>query len=304
MRTLAGRSLLAVGLALLAGVVASAASCTLDVMGTGPDGATVGEGGAGGDGSAGGGGQGSAGEGGAGGSIEVPVDPVCGNGVIEAPETCDDGNEIENDGCTQCVMDDRFTCENQPSECVPITPIIAGLTGLDIGIPDNESYNGSPDSMACITLPVTAAEALRVQRVELLVGIEHDWVGDLVIKVVNPEGEVTTVMNRPVMDEPVDAATEPNGANANIRKSNPVRFADDAAASAEDMGENLSTGQAVCRDGGSPCTYKPAPGKGPGDGFATFKDRVTAGDWKVCVADGNSNYSGELDQAEISLWAR
>ena len=28
------------------------------------------------------------------------ADPVCGNGVIEAGETCDDGNAIGGDGCT------------------------------------------------------------------------------------------------------------------------------------------------------------------------------------------------------------
>ena len=302
MRTLAGRSFLAVGLALLAGVAASAASCTLDVMGTG-DGATGGaggEGGAGEDGQGGGFGEG----GGTGGSGGMLPGSDCGDGRIEGTEACDDGDETDGDGCTQCAMDDLYTCQNEPSDCVLIEPIVAGLTGLDIGIPDNESYDGSPGSMACATLPVTAAGTLRVRKVEVRVGIEHDWVGDLVIKVVNPANEVTTLMNRPGMVEPVDAATEPNGFNANIRRLNPVRFADDATDSAEDMGANLGTTQAVCRDAGSPCTYKPAPGAGPGDGFATFKDMVTAGDWKVCVADGNSNYSGELDLAELSLWAR
>lgn len=29
-------------------------------------------------------------------------DPVCGDGVVEGDETCDDGNEIDGDGCTAC----------------------------------------------------------------------------------------------------------------------------------------------------------------------------------------------------------
>lgn len=31
--------------------------------------------------------------------------PLCGNGVIEGDETCDDGNEIPGDGCQECAKD-------------------------------------------------------------------------------------------------------------------------------------------------------------------------------------------------------
>jgi cysteine-rich repeat protein len=30
---------------------------------------------------------------------------ICGNGSIDAGETCDDGNVIANDGCTNCAID-------------------------------------------------------------------------------------------------------------------------------------------------------------------------------------------------------
>ncbi|MCX5747339.1 MAG: DUF4215 domain-containing protein [Proteobacteria bacterium] len=35
----------------------------------------------------------------------VGVAPVCGNGAIDADEECDDGNAIDDDGCTACVAD-------------------------------------------------------------------------------------------------------------------------------------------------------------------------------------------------------
>ena len=40
--------------------------------------------------------------------------PVCGNGILELPgETCDDGNTIPGDGCTNCTIDGGLpTCGN------------------------------------------------------------------------------------------------------------------------------------------------------------------------------------------------
>ncbi|MBK7825532.1 MAG: DUF4215 domain-containing protein [Nannocystis sp.] len=34
-----------------------------------------------------------------------PLPPVCGDGVIEGDETCDDGNDIPADGCQECARD-------------------------------------------------------------------------------------------------------------------------------------------------------------------------------------------------------
>lgn len=34
-----------------------------------------------------------------------PADPVCGDGVTQLDETCDDGNEILGDGCQMCAQD-------------------------------------------------------------------------------------------------------------------------------------------------------------------------------------------------------
>jgi cysteine-rich repeat protein len=43
-----------------------------------------------------------------------PVLPVCGNGVIEGREHCDDGNLEAGDGCDQnCLLEARETCDNR-----------------------------------------------------------------------------------------------------------------------------------------------------------------------------------------------
>lgn len=45
---------------------------------------------------------------------------VCGDGVIELPETCDDGNTVGDDGCSAaCAVEDGHVCVGEPSLCGP-----------------------------------------------------------------------------------------------------------------------------------------------------------------------------------------
>jgi len=75
----------------------------------GDGGSQAGEGGAGSGGTAGA----AAGGGG------VGTDPTCGNGLVEAPERCDDDNEQPGDGCsTSCRIETGFTCDaGEPTSC-------------------------------------------------------------------------------------------------------------------------------------------------------------------------------------------
>jgi len=43
--------------------------------------------------------------------------PVCGNGNVEPPETCDDANTVNSDGCEHCVTQPGYTCVGEPSHC-------------------------------------------------------------------------------------------------------------------------------------------------------------------------------------------
>ena len=44
---------------------------------------------------------------------------LCGNGSIEGTETCDDGNAVADDGCTNCAIDVNYDCVGSPSVCQP-----------------------------------------------------------------------------------------------------------------------------------------------------------------------------------------
>jgi len=55
------------------------------------------------------------GSGGQGGGV-----PDCGDGVVDAPEPCDDGNAVLGDGCDQyCAIELGWSCGGQPSVCTP-----------------------------------------------------------------------------------------------------------------------------------------------------------------------------------------
>ncbi|GAI18334.1 unnamed protein product, partial [marine sediment metagenome] len=48
------------------------------------------------------------------------VSPVCGNGILEGDEVCDDGNITNGDGCSDsCLIESGWICdENEPSVCI------------------------------------------------------------------------------------------------------------------------------------------------------------------------------------------
>ncbi len=57
-------------------------------------------------------------------SICSPIDargdasPVCGDGLIELGEECDDGNILSDDGCSQyCLVEGHYECTGAPSVC-------------------------------------------------------------------------------------------------------------------------------------------------------------------------------------------
>ncbi|MBU3907086.1 MAG: DUF4215 domain-containing protein, partial [Nanoarchaeota archaeon] len=50
--------------------------------------------------------------------------PVCGNGVKETGEGCDDSNVVGGDGCSlTCAVEEGYTCSGQPSVCTRTAPV-------------------------------------------------------------------------------------------------------------------------------------------------------------------------------------
>lgn len=76
--------------------------------------------------------------------------PVCGDGLIEGSETCDDANLSGGDGCSSlCVVDHAWSCSGTPSSCA-ITcgdgRIAFGFEACD----DGDAFDGDGCSSACV----------------------------------------------------------------------------------------------------------------------------------------------------------
>ena len=77
----------------------------------------------------------------------------CGNGVIEAGEECDDGNQIGNagheglqDGCaSDCTVNDLWHCSGTPSKCSIGTPTTTSTT------PTTTSTGGASTTTTTVT---------------------------------------------------------------------------------------------------------------------------------------------------------
>jgi cysteine-rich repeat protein len=84
----------------------------------------------------------------------------CGNGIVEGAEACDDGNEINNDGCTtgcsttppSCqVVDNQLWCFNDAACGEPCDEVCDAL-GMTISISDDEWFQLQDTAAECQTL--------------------------------------------------------------------------------------------------------------------------------------------------------
>lgn len=272
---------------------------------------TVGEGGPGGDASGGASEQGGAPhQGGAsttGGSAAQGgggASSFCGDGAIDAGEACDPGS-TPTPGCVGCAITPGYKCKNQPSVCAAIEPATYQVdlpTPLDINDSSNH-YNGTLASMDCVQVAVADMGASSLQWVTVDVAVAHDYVGDLVIKLVPPGGApIATLLNRPGYAEPVDTYDDANASSANLETTSPVRFDDTAQVSAEDMGVALGGTDVVCLDDGV-CLYKSSPGAAGDGGLSGLFGVAPAGTWRVCFADGDDGTAGTVAGVRLVMLA-
>ena len=68
--------------------------------------------------------------------IEEELEPVCGNGVLEEGEECDDGNTIDGDGCSSL-------CEIEEEEEEEEEDICPNIEGIQTVLPDNYEFDAN-----------------------------------------------------------------------------------------------------------------------------------------------------------------
>jgi cysteine-rich repeat protein len=77
---------------------------------------------------------------------------VCGNGILEGSEACDDGNTMNGDGCSSsCMIEPGWVCAGTPSKCatvcgdgIVVGPEVCDPGNLDGGVVDGDA-SSAPD---------------------------------------------------------------------------------------------------------------------------------------------------------------
>jgi subtilisin-like proprotein convertase family protein len=157
--------------------------------------------------------------------------------------------------------------------------------------PFDNGYDGSLFSMASVS--VSVPEVL-VSEVRVSVDISHTWVGDLVIKLQTPAGDVVDLVSRPGYNEPADDGSGCCGYDANLVLGTFYEFADSASALSETMG-----------DSGSPVPSGSwiSSGYQNAGGLSTLNYQFfPAGNWTLHVGDSEVGDSGVLDGFTLEIY--
>ena len=231
--------------------------------------------------------------------------PFCGDGLVDGDnETCDDENADLDDGCDDvCQVEDLNCCDGEPSVCAPIG-MIGGLSEmLALDIPD-DAYDGTLDSMACVEVEVNLPDGICAPvvtgGVEVDLGIDHTWVGDLVVKLEDPDGVVTTLMSRVGFDEGADDGGGCCGDSSNLGGDAVITFLEGGQTDPEDMGNSIGSNELVCADDDL-CEYDPNPGVVMDNPFEDHIGGTANGTWRLCAGDSVGGDTGAIQSVGVRL---
>lgn len=164
----------------------------------------------------------------------------------------------------------------------------------------DDAYSGAISSMNCSNVSVAASATGSITGTSVSVNMFHSWVGDLTLKLVHPDNTVVTLMSRPGLVETADNGQDAGTGNSADLLGNLITFVQGASASAENMGNGMSTSTAVCQSDGV-CSFAPAKGSASGGDLTTFNGKTAAGTWRLCIGDSNYGDSGTLSQWSLTL---
>jgi len=199
--------------------------------------------------------------------------------------------------CDQIVVgsEEKNKCPgNSKQELVELTALAQPLL-------DN-AYNGTLETMLCndIVVPEDVDGIELVSAVELKIGLDHPWIGDVNVKVQSPGGVILTVFNRPGNDNMPDNGTLCCNDSSDFNKEFPIVLKDGGPFDSAKMGTTIGADKIVCKDD-KQCEFMPNPGAGPGLDFSDFLGETAAGTWKVCVGDSNADDFGTLDHVGLTF---
>ncbi|MCF8258469.1 MAG: proprotein convertase P-domain-containing protein [Flavobacteriales bacterium] len=153
-------------------------------------------------------------------------------------------------------------------------------------------YNGTLGSMNSSAIPVSGVTGTSVINIEVDVNINHTWPGDLVLKLVSPDGDILTLVSRPGATETADDGISAGGVGTSADwLGSTVTFTDLGAADAESLTTPF-TG-----------TYFPNPGASthPTQTFASLFGGTMNGNWTLYAGDRAAGDVGTLNSWAIRI---
>jgi subtilisin-like proprotein convertase family protein/sugar lactone lactonase YvrE len=174
--------------------------------------------------------------------------------------------------------------------------------GLGVALPD-DAYNGTLATMASVQISIP--DSATIADINVTIGMNHTWIGDLVIKLKSPSGTIVTLMSRPGKVESADDGNDTGGfgESSNLVIGSSITYDDSAVNSAEDMGTtptNLGDAGVNCQDDAI-CSRAPNPGAALPGNLANFNGENTSGTWTLYVGDAGTGDTGSIDSVSISI---
>jgi cysteine-rich repeat protein len=208
-------------------------------------------------------------------AARAQVAAVCGNGALEAPELCDDGNLIDGDGCD--------------SNCTP-TGCGTGVVTAGEQCDDGNLVDGDCCSSLCIVTNLPPVCDAAFASVDELWPPNHKMTSVSVLGVTDPDGDPFTVSVTAIaQDEPIDStgdgATCPDGLGVGLdsvslrseRSGNGDGRFYHVAFQAVDVCNAVCTGEVTVT-----VHHDRSPKKTPGDGGPLYDSTLGA---PPCVGD-------------------
>lgn len=168
----------------------------------------------------------------------------------------------------------------------------------------DDGYDGSLGSMASKPITLNVGPNLEVADVDVLVRINHNFLGDLTIKLVGPGGTRVTLLNRSGLPGNLDDGSEVGGDSSNLRDTAPILFDDTAPSGvpSESMGLGLSSATVVgSGPTAGPDNYLPHV---EGDPLSLFEGSDPNGLWTLYVGDSSAGAAGTFVAWELRVSTR
>lgn len=82
---------------------------------------------------------------------------ICGNGIAETGETCDDGNTVSGDGCSSmCALEGNNVTETEPNDTIATAQALSLTTGAANAITVSASFTANDTDYFAVTVPMGA----------------------------------------------------------------------------------------------------------------------------------------------------